>query len=110
MLPPGTLVALKGHFDGIVTVVALAVAAVAMAAGASPPWTVGSMALALYLYHIRCKSREQHDERMAQNKIDEAMVRVESIKARHRELLSVEQPTLALETRTRPTSGRKGDT
>jgi len=109
MLPPGTLAALKGHFDGIVAVVALAIASGAMAAGAPPLWTVAALAIALVLYHIRCKSKEKHEEHMAQNKINEAMIKVEAIKARHRELLSVDQPSLGLENRSRRTATRKRD-
>jgi hypothetical protein len=110
MLPPGTLTALRGHFHGIVTVVALAIVVAAMAAGASPPWAVLALIIALLLYHVRCREMEQHRERMAENKINEEMVKVEEIKARHRDLLSVKQPSLGLGNRSRQPTGRRGDT
>jgi membrane protein implicated in regulation of membrane protease activity len=110
LLPRGALAALKGHYDGIVTVVGLAITAGGMTAGASPVWLVLALAVALLLYHFRRKDSEKHDEYMARNRIDAAMVKVEAIKARHRELLLVEQPSLRLENRPRTRAARKGET
>jgi hypothetical protein len=110
MLPPGTLAALKGHFHGIVTVVALAVVVGSMAAGAPPQWAVLALVIALLMYHVRCRDKEHHEENMAQSKINEAMVRVEAVKARHRDLLSVKQPTLNLEDRPVQPPRRRGGT
>jgi hypothetical protein len=110
LLPPGTLAALKGHFHGIVATVVFTVACAAMAAGA-PPWpTIVGLAIALLMYHIRSSRREEHEERIAQQGIDQAVAHVEAIKARHRDLLQVEQPVLPLGSAPRtPTRGR-GDT
>ena len=101
MLPPGTLAALRGHVEGIVTVVALAIVSAAMAAGAPPQWAVSALAIALVLSHIRCRGRENHDEHGAQHKLDESLIRIAAIKARHKELLSEDQPTLGFEIRSR---------
>jgi hypothetical protein len=54
------------------------------------------------MFHVRCLGKEKHLEQMAQRKVDEAAYKAEAIKARYREMLSVEQPSLTLETRQRP--------
>jgi hypothetical protein len=49
------------------------------------------------MYHIRRTANERHQRDMAQLKVNEAAVRVEAIKARHRALLTSDQPSLPLE-------------
>jgi hypothetical protein len=107
LLPPGTIAALKGHPNGVVTVALYATAVGAMAVGA-PSWgVVAAMAIAFWMFHNRCCSAERHAKEMAQNKVDEAAVNVEAIKARHRDLLLSGQPGLPLEIRRRrQTSGQ----
>lgn len=96
MLPPGTLAALRGHHNGIVSVVMFASAGGVMAAGA-PPWAVVVLlAITLVMFHIRCNATESHDRAMATLRIEEALARTEAIKARHR-MLRPEQPDLPLE-------------
>lgn len=84
MLPPGTLKALKGQYDGIVTVVALCLALVALAAGAVPWAVLAALAIALAAFHIRGLAGERHRERMAQARIEQEAAKVEAIKARFR--------------------------
>jgi hypothetical protein len=81
-----------------------------MAGGVSPIGAVPALAVALLLYHIRCSRKETHNENMANNKINEAIMKAEAIKARHRELLAVPQPTLQLESKPESLRTRKGDT
>lgn len=97
LLPPGTLSALKGHHNGIVTVVTFTLAIGGMAAGASAWGVTAALAIVLGMFHIRCKATEQHALQAAQHRIEESSLNVEAIKARHRELLQVEQPSLRLE-------------
>ncbi len=60
MLPPGTLSALKGHQDGIVTVVSLAVCLSAICVGV-PSWAaLGGLAVALVMFHVRATAKEYH--------------------------------------------------
>jgi hypothetical protein len=104
MLPPGTFKALKGHHNGIVTVTLFVVALGGLVAG-SPHWAdIALLAIAFGMFHIRCGATETHMERMAQLKVDEASLKAEAIKARHRELLMVDQPALPLERRPRQLS------
>jgi hypothetical protein len=110
MLPPGTLKALKGHPDSIVTVVTFAIAVGAVGVGVSPWPVVGLLSVGLLGFHIRSCAAEHHKEQMAQLKVDEAAVSVEMVKARHRELLTQEQPGLPLERKPRSLAGgRSGD-
>ena len=111
-LPPGTLKALKGQYNAIVSVVALAVAVGAMGAGA-PPWPVAAtLAIALVMHHIRSSTAERHTRAMAEQRLQESVVKVEAVKARHRDLVLFEQPALPLERKPRTLSGddvnRKG--
>lgn len=101
MLPPGTLKALKGHPNGIVTVVLFAVAVGAILAGASPWAIIAAMVLAFAMFHNRCSTAERHQLEMAQLKVNEAVAGVEMIKARHRDLLLSDQPGLPLESPSR---------
>lgn len=94
MLPPGTLKALKGHPEAIVALLGQAAALTALVAGVSPWSVVAVLAISLAGYHIRCKTREGHDERIAEKRCDEAALRIEAAKVRHRQLPSVEQPRL----------------
>jgi hypothetical protein len=100
--------ALKGHFAGIVAAALWTIAATAMAVGASGWSIVVGLAIVLWMYHIRCNSKERHDEKMAQLDIDRAVANVEAIKARYRELLSAEQPSLGFENRPGSSGGRRG--
>jgi hypothetical protein len=52
MLPPGTLQALKGHYDGIVVVVLFAVAVAGLLAGAAP-WAL-ILLFAYRISHVPC--------------------------------------------------------
>jgi hypothetical protein len=106
MLPPGALKALKGHYDGIVTVVLFAMAVGGLVAGA-PPWAdILLLAVGLGMFHIRSSSRETHLEQIAQRKVDEAAAKAEAIKAKHREIL---QHDLPLERRPRMLSNEKSE-
>jgi hypothetical protein len=97
LLPPGTLAALKGHVDAIVIVVLAAGAMAALTAGANAPG-VATVTFGLgIIYHIRCTAAERHKQQMEQQKLDKAALDVEVIKARHRDLLQYEQPSLSLE-------------
>ncbi len=110
LLPPGTLRALKGYPDGIVTVVCLLLAFSAVALGVPTRSAFALLALALAMFHIRCIGRERHDRAMARIQVEQAAVKVEAVKARHVELLRVAQPTLQLERRyraLRPGGGRE---
>jgi hypothetical protein len=64
MLPPGTLSALKGHEDGIVTVVCLAVCLSAICVGV-PSWAaLGGLVIALVAFHIRATAKELHIQQL----------------------------------------------
>jgi hypothetical protein len=95
-LPPGTLNALKGQYDGIVTVVLASLAFSAMTLGA-PPWpTVVALALILGVFHIRRSAAERHLAEVARLRVADAANRIEATKARYRELYSVGEPELDL--------------
>ena len=94
MLPPGTLTALKGQYDGIVTVVALAVTLAALAAGAVAWAALMALAIALAAFHIRRLASERHREDMAQARIAQEVARVDAIKAGFREGLDDRQARL----------------
>lgn len=107
MLPRGTLRFLKGQPDAIVMVVLAAMALTALTADA-PPWAVMmTVVIVAGLYHARCQAREYHQREMAQIKADEAAAKVEAVKARYRDLLSYEQPSLPLDRKPRSVSNRK---
>ena len=108
-LPPGTLKALKGQYNAITTVVALGVATAAMAAGA-PAWPVAAaLAIALLMHHIRSSAAELHNQATAERKLQESALKVEAIKARHRDLVLFEQPALPLERKPRTLDGGGDD-
>ena len=109
MLPPGTLRYLKGHHDGIVIVVLVVMTFGAMAGGLDPLAAIAVLALAVFAYHIRCVSKQAHDHKMEQLKVDGAVAKAEMIKARHRDLLENIQPTLPLERRPRISVNRRPD-
>jgi hypothetical protein len=111
-LPPGTLKALKGQYNAVVAVVAFAMATGAMAAGA-PAWpVVAALAIALGMHHIRSSATERHHRELAERRVQESALKVEAIKARHRDLVMFEQPALPLERKPRTLAGdgpdRKG--
>ena len=111
-LPPGTLKALKGQYSAIVAVVALGIAVGAMDLGV-PAWpVVAALAIALGMHHIRSSATERHTREMAEQRLRESVLKVEAIKARHRDLVLLEQPVLPLERKPRTLSGddpnRKG--
>lgn len=102
LLPPGTLQALKGQTEAIVTVVCLAMSLAAMAAGI-PAWAVICLlAIALAAYHIRATRKENHDLAMASSRVEQEAVTVEVVKARFRELHRTDQPSLPLQVPNRP--------
>lgn len=97
MLPPGTMNALKGHPNGIVTVAALAAAMTGMAAGV--PWwaAIGAMAIALQMFHNRSCATESHEAVMAHRRLEEVALNLEATKARHSDLRGPSQETLTLD-------------
>ena len=104
-LPPGTLKALKGQYNAITAVVALAVTTAAMAAGA-PAWPVtAALAIALGMHHIRSSATERHNREVAEQKLRDTAMNVEAIKARHRDLVLFDQPALPLERKPRTLAG-----
>lgn len=111
-LPPGVLKALKGQYDAIVTVVALVVAVGAMRLGVTEWSAIAALAIALAAYHIRSSKAEQHQRALAESRIQESSLKVDAIKARHRDLVMLEQPGLPLERKPRTLTGdgtnRKG--
>lgn len=108
-LPPGTLKALKGQYDAITAVVAFGVATVAMEVGA-PAWPVAAaLAITLGMHHIRSTATERHHRELAEQKVQESALKVEAIKARHRDLILLEQPVLPLERKPRTLAGDGSD-
>lgn len=104
-LPPGTLKALEGQYDAIVAVVALVVAVTAMRLGA-PEWpTIAALAIALGTYHIRSSRAERHERDLAGLRLQESILKVDTIKARHRDLVMLEQPALPLERKPQTRAG-----
>lgn len=96
MLPPGTLAALKGHHNGVVTVVLFATSVAAMSAGA-PPWSVILLlVISVAAFHIRYKAAESHERELLWLKIAQTLARIEAAKTRHGFLPLSEQPDLPL--------------
>lgn len=78
MLPPGTLIALRGHHDGIVTVVCLGACLTAIECGV-PAWAaIAALALSLGASHLRATKKERHIEALARRQMIDAMVRLAS--------------------------------
>jgi hypothetical protein len=76
MLPPGTLKALKGHHDAIVTVASLSACLTAIVCGV-PAWaSVAALALSLGASHLRATKNERHIEALARRQMIDAMVRL----------------------------------
>lgn len=69
---------------------------VALSAGAHLLPVVAIMAIVTIFYHVRCEGRQRHDQEIAKLKIQDSVAQAETIKARYRALLSVEQPKLPL--------------
>ena len=79
MLPPGTLNALKGHQDGIVTVAGLGACLTATECGV-PAWaSIAALALSLGTSHLRTSMKERHIEALARRQMAEAMIRLGQI-------------------------------
>lgn len=97
MLPPGALQYLKGHPDGIVTVLLATVALGAIGVGVEPWSATVVLILAQGSYHIRRSKAESHSKDLAQVAVDKEVTKVELAKVRHRNLLSAEQPLLPLD-------------
>jgi len=106
MLQKGTIAALKGHPAGIVAVSVTTVSGGALAAGASGWAVVAVAALVLFAYDRRCSSQERHNEVLAQRRIEEALIRADVVKARHRDQFSAGQQDLVLDRPTRRLSRR----
>jgi hypothetical protein len=79
MLPPGTLKALKGYHDGIVTVASLGACLTAIVCGV-PAWAaIAALAMSLGISHLRATKKERHIEALARRQMIDAMVRLATI-------------------------------
>ena len=67
-----------------------------MQAGVTPWAAVAVLALGLGMFHTGSRRRENHQHRMAVQRIEQAALNVEAIKARYRELVLEGQPALPL--------------
>jgi hypothetical protein len=103
MLLPGTMKALKGHPNGVVTVAVFVATISGMAAGI-PFWAaIGAMAVALQMFHNRACAAESHEGVMAHRRLEEVALGLEATKSRHGDLRLPAQETLTLESaRRRP--------
>lgn len=109
MLPPGTIKALKGHHEGVVTVVLVAVTLGSILAGV-PVWAaVVVLAVAMVSYHPRCTAKERHAVAVLTEQTKQEALKVASVRARYRELNATEQPELPFFLGGRsPVHGRSG--
>jgi len=95
MLPPGALKYLRGHRDGLVFVSVASVAASLIYVGQAVAG-IALLTITLGLYHLRTSRFEEHQTELQRLKVDQEAMKVEVIKARHRDLLLYEQPNLPL--------------
>lgn len=105
MLPPGALQYLKGHPDGIVSVLLATVTLGAISVGVEPWSSITVLIVAQGFYHIRRSKSEANNRDLAQVAVDKEVTKVEMVKARQRNLLSSEQPSLPLDTGSQSTVG-----
>lgn len=76
MLPPGTIKALKGHRDAIVTVACFAACLTAIVCGV-PAWSaVVALAMALTVSHVRACAAERHVEALERRQLLDAVAKV----------------------------------
>ena len=97
MILPGTMKALKGHPNGVVTVAVFVATISGMAAGV--PWwaAILAMVIALQMFHNRACATESHEGVMAHRQLEEVALNLEATKARHSDLRLPTQETFTLD-------------